>query len=80
MEEKPNKEEDLKTLYLVLKEVEEMWTDIKNEIQSYYKSADKILKAIDIIEKAQKLIIILTLINLIIAASVIFIIKWLIKG
>ncbi len=80
MEEKPNKEEDLKTLYLVLKEVEEMWIDIRNEIQNYYKSADKILKAIDIIEKAQKLIIILTIINLIIAAFIIFIIKWLIRG
>ncbi|MEO0144609.1 MAG: hypothetical protein ABIL49_03875 [candidate division WOR-3 bacterium] len=76
MEKKPN-DENLKLMYLVLKEIEEIWSDINKIISKYQKDIEKILNSIDLIRKVEKTLIILTIINVIILfiVFVIFLIR-----
>ncbi|MCS7244625.1 MAG: hypothetical protein RMJ38_00630 [candidate division WOR-3 bacterium] len=67
MENEPNKEkDDLRTLYLVLKEVEDMWIDIKRTVQDYHKTSDNLMKDISMIKNISAAIVFLTILNIVI--------------
>ncbi|MCX7947020.1 MAG: hypothetical protein N2504_00325 [candidate division WOR-3 bacterium] len=74
MENEPNKEkDDLRTLYLVLKEVEDMWIDIKRIVQDYHKTSDNLMKDISMIKNISAAIVFLTILNIVIFLAILII-------
>lgn len=74
MENEPNKEkDDLRTLYLVLKEVEDMWIDIKRTVQDYHKTSDNLMKDISMIKNISAAIVFLTILNIVIFLAILII-------
>jgi|DewCreStandDraft_1066081.scaffolds.fasta_scaffold03044_9 3-methyladenine DNA glycosylase/8-oxoguanine DNA glycosylase len=64
MEENRNNEEELKAMVMILKEIEEIWSDIKNIMKDYFDKAERVFKIYETINKISKFMTILTIINI----------------
>lgn len=74
MENEQNREKDnLRTLYLVLKEIEDMWIDIKKTVQDYNKASDNLIRDMTMIKGISIAIVLLTIVNIVIFLATLFI-------
>ncbi len=64
MEENKNNEEELRAIVMILREIEEIWSDIKNIMKDYSDKAERVFKIYDTVNKVSKFIAILTAINI----------------
>jgi hypothetical protein len=64
VEENKNNEEELRAIVMILKEIEEIWSDIKNIMKDYSDKAERVFKIYDTVNKVSKFIAILTAINI----------------
>jgi hypothetical protein len=64
VEENRNNEEELRAIVMILKEIEEIWSDIKNIMKDYSDKVERVFKIYDTVNKVSKFIAILTAINI----------------